>query len=712
MGDEDKTDMKWIVCPACFRGESSQDIFDEADEEDNSPFDFKIHEIRLFLQNKTIPMVDINCPGRNDIDKSKMSDEEKEKNRFHYNTYYLGEYAEFLKRLDEKLNPHKRSSKIERKKIGYCLNGHSGLLEGQRLRIHQQMIFRHKHLISSYLLDLNSYCKFEKVHGNAQKLVKLYCKLCDEMFCKICKKTHEAHSEQIVDLKGMMNLCIAKNNDKDLGKIITDDTINKEAKTSIKDQSDYSKQDSWVSSIDFETPNDRSSSGRGTPMSSRGNSSFDRTSIIQNKNMVKQFIKELIANFEISSNGLIPNYYLMKSLLNFYAYFDGKNYKKNHSLYIKEEYRSINFYICYNIVLPYGIRQLMTYSSSFKAGNAIDNIFFISSLQGELNLGDIVEEKKNYSLYNESDSKKKMHILLKTQTHNKLLHFVSLGGGKFAGINMMNDIRRLTLFSVERRENKNQEIKFQKNAKKFDLPKGTILCPVPLNNSLNGETNQVIIAGTTLELYQVSECEVTNIRTIREANGTAEYTAMIIGEFTRDIKRTSSNKSNDAANLELFLITGNSLGEVELFEFTKFTSVLVFEVKNTKISALASIRNKKNRFVIGCENGSICYYKKNTKTIKQIHRNNCAVTCIASLNKKQIVTGGADNMLYIVELKTMEIISALVGHQAPLTGVILYPYSLGKIMYISLISSDKKGRLIVWKNGGDGAMERDQYIII
>ena len=68
-----------------------------------------------------------------------------------------------------------------------------------------------------------------------------------------------------------------------------------------------------------------------------------------------------------------------------------------------------------------------------------------------------------------------------------------------------------------------------------------------------------------------------------------------------------------------------------------------------------------------------------------------------SLNKKQIVTGGADNMLYIVELKTMEIISALIGHQAPLTGVILYPFTLGKITYISLISSDKKGRLIVWK---------------
>ena len=711
MGDEDKSDMKWIVCPSCFRSEPIPEIFDDSDEEDNSAFDYKIHEIRLFV-HKSTPMVDINCPGRNDIDKSKMSVEEKEKNRFHYKTYYLGEYVDFLRKLDEKLNPHKRSSKIERIKRGYCLNGHKGVLEGKRLQIHQQMIFRHKHLISSYLLDLNSYCKFEKVHGKTQKLVKLYCKLCDELFCKICKKTHEEHSEQIVNLKDMMNQCINKNKNEEEGKIFTVDDINKEFGSSTKEQSDYPKQDSCVISIDCETPNERSSSGRGTPMSSRGNSSFDKPSIFQKKNMIKQFIKELIANFEISSNGLIPNYYLMKSLLNFYSYFDKKNYKQTHSLYLKEEYRSINYYICYNIVLPYGIRQLMTYSSSFKAGNTIDNIFFISSLQGELNCGDIVEDKKNCSLYNDSDAKKKMHILLKSQTHNKLLHFVSLGGGKFAGINMMNDIRRLTLFSVERRENKNHDIKFTKNAKKFDLLKGTILCPVPLNNSPSGETNQVIIGGNSLELYQVSENEVTNIKTIREPSGSAEYTAMIIGEFARDIKRTASNKSNDASNCELFLITGNSLGEIELFEFAKFTSVLVFNIKNTKVSSLATIRNKKNRFVIGCENGSICYYNKNNKTTKQIHRNNSAVTCIASLNKKQIVTGGADNMLYIVELKTMEIISALIGHQAPLTGVILYPFTLGKITYISLISSDKKGRLIVWKNGGDGALEREQYIII
>ena len=118
MGDEDKSDMKWIVCPSCFRSEPIPEIFDDSDEEDNSAFDYKIHEIRLFV-HKSTPMVDINCPGRNDIDKSKMSVEEKEKNRFHYKTYYLGEYVDFLRKLDEKLNPHKRSSKIEKKSRGY-----------------------------------------------------------------------------------------------------------------------------------------------------------------------------------------------------------------------------------------------------------------------------------------------------------------------------------------------------------------------------------------------------------------------------------------------------------------------------------------------------------------------------------------------------------------------------------------------------------------
>lgn len=709
MSDDDKSDMKWIVCPCCFRSESNQDTLDESDEEDNSPFDYKIHEIRLFLQNKSIPMVDINCPGRNDTDKSTMSDEEKAKNRFHYKTYYLSEYVEFLQRLDQKLNPPKGDKKR------YCLNGHTGLLEGKRLQIHQAMIFQHKHLISSYLLDLNSICKYDKVHGHIKKLVKFYCKLCDEMFCKICKRTHEGHKEEIVDLKDLMNQCIKKN--KEEGKFLTEE--NKDSKSSNKETIDSMK-DTCINSFEFETPCERSSSGRGTPMSSRGNSSFARMLIVQYKNIIRNFVKELITNFEISSSGLIPNYYLMKNLLNIYSYFDKKNFTKSDSLLIKEEYRSINYYISYNIVLPYSIRQLMTYSSSFKAGNTIDNIFFVSSfqrdssIQGEFNCGDIVEEKKNCSLYNENESKKKVHLLLKLQTHLMLMNFVSLGGGKFAGINMMNNQKRLTLFSVDRRDNKNQEIRFSRNANKFDLPGGTILCQVPLNNSLNGETNQVVVGGSTLELYKLSDDEITNIKTIREANGTFDYTAMIIGEFSREIKRTSSNKSiTESPMLDgLLLITGNSIGEIEFFELHKFTSVHIISVENSKITSLATIRYRKNRFVIGCENGKISYYKKNKLTSNQIHRQNAAITCIVSLNKKQIVTGGADNMLYIVELNTLEIISALVGHQAPLTGVILYPYSIGKNIMISLISSDSKGRLIVWKNGGDGAIERDQYTII
>ena len=52
MGDEDKSDMKWIVCPSCFRSEPIPEIFDDSDEEDNSAFDYKIHEIRC----KTSPL--------------------------------------------------------------------------------------------------------------------------------------------------------------------------------------------------------------------------------------------------------------------------------------------------------------------------------------------------------------------------------------------------------------------------------------------------------------------------------------------------------------------------------------------------------------------------------------------------------------------------------------------------------------------------------
>ena len=99
---EDNIDMKWMICPSCYKADTVQDTVDESDEEDTCEFDFKIHEIRLFLQNKTIPMIDINCPGRNDIDKTKMSQKDKERNRFHYRTYYLEEYTHFLNQIDSR----------------------------------------------------------------------------------------------------------------------------------------------------------------------------------------------------------------------------------------------------------------------------------------------------------------------------------------------------------------------------------------------------------------------------------------------------------------------------------------------------------------------------------------------------------------------------------------------------------------------------------
>ena len=83
----------------------------------------------------------------------------------------------------------------------YCLGGHKGIFEGKRLQIHQVMIFQHKHLMSKYNLDLHLFCKYNSIHGELKKIVKCYCPLCDDLFCKVCVKEHQSHQSQIVSLK-------------------------------------------------------------------------------------------------------------------------------------------------------------------------------------------------------------------------------------------------------------------------------------------------------------------------------------------------------------------------------------------------------------------------------------------------------------------------------------------------------------------------------
>ena len=157
----------------------------------------------------------------------------------------------------------------------------------------------------------------------------------------------------------------------------------------------------------------------------------------------------------------------------------------------------------------------------------------------------------------------------------------------------------------------------------------------------------------------------------------------------------------------IFVITGNSEGKLEFFDIPKFSLVYDKQLEKSIITSLVFIKNRKNRFVVGFENGKITYFKKQKTTTNQIHRENSSITCMVCLNEKQIITGGNDCMLYIVELETLEVVSSLVGHQYPIKSVIIYPYSIDNHTYISLISSDNKS-VILWKNGGDAALEREQ----
>ena len=635
-------------------------------------------------------MIDINCPGRNDIDKTKMSQKDKERNRFHYKTYYLEEYTQFLERISLKVNSKEKKDKF------YCLGGHKGIFEGKRLEIHQVMIFQHKHLISKYNIDLHLFCKYNNVHGDIKKIVKCYCPLCNDLFCKFCAKEHQSHQNQIVYLKDIMNQCFNKNK---MYKPFIDE------KEKEKEPINESKKSS-VSAIEcpcIEPENccERSGSFKATSMGSRGNSSFESKSV---RKTICLFIKEIIKNFEVSSKGNIPNYYIMKSLLNIYSVFS-----KNYSMLIKEEYRSVNYYIAYNISIFRQVYQLLSYSTSFKDGNTVDNVLFVCD-EFKLFYGDIIEEKKTCSLYNDCQCRKRSNIQLNSDQFLQLITIVSLGGGKFAAINKMDKKIRLNIIRMERRENKMQPIQI-KNEKKIPIDNATIICPVPMNNSINGETNHILLGGKSIFLYQINKENPEKIKVIREEKDSIEYTAIIIGEFYSDIKRTTYSKSNNDVPLldGLFVITGNSEGTIEFFDIPKFTSVFIKKF-DYKITSLVSIINRKNRFVIGFENGKITYYKKQKTLTNQIHRENCSITCMASLNKKQIITGGSDCMIYIVELETLEVVSALVGHQNPIKSVTIYPYSIGNCTYISIISSDSKN-VILWKNGGDALLEREQVLI-
>ena len=75
------------------------------------------------------------------------------------------------------------------------------------------------------------------------------------------------------------------------------------------------------------------------------------------------------------------------------------------------------------------------------------------------------------------------------------------------------------------------------------------------------------------------------------------------------------------------------------------------------------------------------------------------ISCMANLpNKKEIITGGKDCKISIIELKFLSVLITYCEHPAELTSISIFQSCLGKN---GLITGDKNGNLIFWKNGGD-----------
>ena len=144
-----------------------------------------IPQMRVFVNSNEVPMIDIKCTCTRIHDDSGSDNDSAlslEKNLYYMyhnriETITLEKYLNYLENLQLQINNDNNNYK-------YCLNGH-GFLGEDEFKVHEQMFFETKHLISNQPIDLHLCCQ-SKFHKDHLVNGKVYYKPQELILCKKC----------------------------------------------------------------------------------------------------------------------------------------------------------------------------------------------------------------------------------------------------------------------------------------------------------------------------------------------------------------------------------------------------------------------------------------------------------------------------------------------------------------------------------------------
>ena len=593
-GESINKDLIWLVCPICDEREVKM-----------------MHEIRFFIINN-VPMVDIKCPIVQDDNNN------QDKQYCQIETFSLDDYSNYLKKINQKVSKNEKF---------FCLNGHNEL-DPLWYKVHQHMIFDHRHLVSKYKLDLQSLC-LGKNHGEVQKIVKHYCTICNTLFCKVCAEAHK--HKNFVDLKEICKKIKAKK---------------------------------YIQNIQGEL---------GDP-----------------NNPICLYFNYLASAYNYSSDGLLPNYYLMRSVLNGYyikekklqTNFPFKEFKgeiqQNAPNMHNTLYQSINYYKAFNPVFGEPIQGIITLPK-YKKENK--NSCFICVFPNKIIYGDVTNEQ----LLDEFSDRNANIAYREFTTFYKQI--IQIDESRFVGISRNEDDTNYTSLSVLKVNRNNEKMKLSDC-----VPENQ---EVELNCICSCKDQKFAVCGEKIILYELkSNNSISTYQILKKKQNDLVYTSIIF--FCLQTIKKKEKKSNLTKEGKYF-VCGNNKGKITFLSWNDMGKNPIAEIDFNESFVNCLLKVGKNKFVIGWESGNVTYFNKGNYLTKQAHFK--GISCMANLpNKKEIITGGKDCKISIIELKFLSVLITYCEHPAELTSISIFQSCLGKN---GLITGDKNGNLIFWKNGGD-----------
>ena len=682
-----------------------------------------IPQMRVFVNSKEVPMIDIKCTctriNDNDND-DRCSVSEKNLYYMYHNrieTINLEKYLNYLENLQLQVNNDNNNYK-------YCLNGH-GFLREDEFKVHEQMFFETKHLISNQPIDLHLCCQ-NKFHKDTLVNGKVYYKPQELILCKKCLRN------------------INNNN-------------NKESHPNIEELKLFQKEITSTI-LDELNPNNIDISTSKLP---------EKT----NKLLI-QYLSLLVKSYIYITHSNIPNYALAKSILTSYR---TRNHSTKHICpiinplvqsvqYTKTFSMKINKYTYYNeqhAICPINEHVDTNQNNNETLSvNASNNFLFVSS-ESMIAYGTVLKSR-------DTDTKYMMYTS-RNLWFNKISSIIHLCSNIFAGIKLSHhNFKHLSSVSSGKEVNMiyiftlNTEIQQDKRFINFMFPNGENLTSIKklqtFASKYNFDSNpiftvckltkrSIILGGFHVKVYTFTENydDISNNSTLYRCKPN-EYVTLLLhwktkktitrGRTETSIKPIAIQNTNvintptTQDNTTHFIAIGLNTGVIMIYSNSKdkeFVNVGQYKVplltehlnevdgesnneqcKSHCITCGIVINEHNESFAIGTKSGNVYVFPNfggDHSVVPFGHSGE--VTCIVLLlNKIEFLSCGKDNKIILWDALSWSVLNMFWNYSIEIGNdenyihsICLFPSKeLGMFGFLTL---DTKGYISYWANQGD-----------